>query len=200
MQLHQTDSGLTIKFEPEPLCPRVEWIYKRTYAIYSYSDKAVVSASACYEMVAHIIGVDISAVDGVLAIYREKRNDRTNLYRSNHDVFFGHQADIVLSRFANIRVVRIHLCEDCKPLDDLPHQWVAESTLQDGIHLCGSCANHIETESPSIRFAFVQFDARPAEVDGRYNESIHKYPIYDFDAPQINDRYAHLIEERNPND
>ena len=160
MQLHQTDSGLTIKFEPEPLCPRVEWIYNRTYAIYSYTDKAVVSASGFYEIIAHIAGVDISEVDGHLASYREK-NDWTRLYRKRHDVFFERQADHVLPRFANIRVVRIHLCDVCKYLDSPPNQWLAQSTLRDGIHLCGYCANHIETESPSIRFAFVQSDARP---------------------------------------
>ena len=197
MQIHQSDSGFTIKCEPEPLCPRVEWIYGNTYAIYSYSDEGVVSASGCYGIVAHIAGIDITEVDGYLAIYRENRKGWTGLYRRNHDVYFNRQADHVLSRFANIRVVSIRICDDCKALDDMPHSWVAESTKQDGLHLCGYCANHIETRAPSSRFAFVPSDARPEVSEGRINESIHKYPVYDFDNLQIKDRYAHLIKEKS---
>ena len=197
MQIHQSDSGFTIKFEPEPLCPRVEWIYDDTYAIYSYRDKAVVSASGCYKIIAHIAGIDIDEVDGHLADYLEEQNSwTTGLHRPTHDVFFERQANLILPRFTNIRVVNVRVCEDCRLLDGMPHSWVAESTKQDCLHLCGYCANHIETKAPYGRFAFVPSDARPEVSECRINESIHKYPVYDFDNPQINDRYSHLIKER----
>ena len=210
MQLLKSSSGMTIEFYPNQHAPRVGWQLGNAYALYSHPDKQVVSANACYSIIARITGIDISEVDGYLGShYHKKQNNWTDLYRHNHDVFFEQQADHALARFANIRAVEIHICADCNQSDQLKHDWIAESNMRDGKYLCGSCATHIEPDTTQLtryqyphtgtRFAFVPADARPIEeCDGRPNETIYKYPLINLEEIEICDRYAHIINHPNP--
>ena len=101
MQLLKTSDNMTINFYPDQHAPRVEWKLGNAYAIYSCSDSAVISASACYNIIASIRGIEISEVEAHLKRHCIEKNWQ-KLYRKNHDVFFGRQAEHVLARYAHL--------------------------------------------------------------------------------------------------
>ena len=101
MQLLKTSDNMTINFYPNQPAARVKWELGNAYAIYSCSDSAVISANACYNIIASIRGIEISKVEAYLKRHCSEINWQ-KIWRKRHDIFFERQAEHVLAQYAHL--------------------------------------------------------------------------------------------------